>query len=560
MNEVIRATSEYLLAHLSHASRSYHLQSTQNPLRLILTHLHHSTISNIDRPSLCLSTRKELPCSYHALPTRSTRDTLGYTMFRANEGIQKILDIVERDHPETRETLVNLFNEANVTDILLPFPRSGLGLPSSIRDDAASLRNFIEAQTRVFPNYAVCPDNAVHDRKSQSRHYQVNSLDDVVDESEGYRNHYHLDSRGIMEKLNQDSDDEERIRSTYRGLGNMQHDSLEGTGGFGSVFRVKLRKQDLAMKLILRPRPQLPNDQPRKSSDAESLWPEMDHIGEPDQDGHRIGYPEKQQRSFEEEIHVLRIIRQLSPADKRLDSIRENHIVQIQAAFTDPQAFGIIISPVAFFNMEQLLDRISKGSSVHSDPDVTFEKGQLQKCLGCLAASVAFLHKSNIRHRDLKTKNVLIVPKTSSSNKADWQICLCDFATAVVAVKNGGPGDGADTERAAIHPKTPDYESPEKRLGLPRDMSEDMWHLGCIFLEIFLVIKGTTKERLKESLEEREARGDSELQLYGKASSQAAFKEWLDKLSSNPREPIDVVSTWIEDLLVSLSVGSCRKC
>lgn len=480
-------------------------------------------------------------------------------MFPANEGIQKILDIIARDHPETRETLVNLFDETNVTDILLPFPRSGLGLPSSIRNDAASLRNFIEEQTRVFPNYAMRPDNAVHDRDNQWNHYQVDSLDDVVDEFEGYRNHYHLDSRGIMEKLNQDSEDEERIRSTYKGLGNMQHDSLEGTGGFGSVFRVKIRNQDLAMKLILRRRPQLPNDQPRESSDAESAWPEMDHIGELGRDGHRIGYPEVQQRSFEEEIRVLRQIRELSPADKRLDSIRQNHIVQIQAAFTDPQAFGIVLSPVAFSNLDELLDRISKGSSARSDPDVKFEKGQLQRCLGCLAASVAFLHKSNIRHRDLKTKNVLIVPKPSSSNKAGWQICLCDFATAVVAVENGGPGGGADTERAAIHPRTRDYESPEKRLGLPRDISEDMWHLGCIFLEIFLVIKGTTKDRLKESLEEREARGDSELQLYGKASSQAAFKEWLEKLSSGSREPIDVVAIWIEDLLVSLFVVSSRK-
>lgn len=477
-------------------------------------------------------------------------------MFRANQGVQKILELIERDHPERPEILVNLFNEANITDVLLPFPGTGLGLPPRIRNDAASLKQFIEEQTRVFLNYSVHRGNAVHDRQDQSHHYQVDSLDDMVDESQGYLNHYHVGRKVIIEKLNLDAESEEHIRSIYRGR--RQHDSLEGRGGFGSVFRVKIGKQDLAMKLIVRSRPQPSNDDSRESSDAESFWPEMDHIGELGQDGRRISYPGKQQKSFEEEVSVLRQIRQLSPADKRLASIRKNHIVQIQAAFTDPQAFGIIISPVAFFNLEQLLDRISNsenGSFTRSDPKVTFEKSQLQRCLGCLVASVAFLHESNIRHRDLKPRNVLIVPRPSSSNKAGWQICLCDFATAVVAVENGGPGGGADTERAAIHPRTRDYESPEKRLGLPRDMSEDMWHIGCIFLEIFLVIKGSTRERLKDSLERREARGDSELQLYCRACSQATFKEWLNKLKSNRPEPIDVVITWIEDLLVSLSMG-----
>ncbi|KAK7718405.1 hypothetical protein SLS64_002359 [Diaporthe eres] len=96
---------------------------------------------------------------------------------------------------------------------------------------------------------------------------------------------------------------------------------------------------------------------------------------------------------------------------------------------------------------------------------------------------------------------------------------------------------------------TPDYKSPERRSGHPRTMSEDMWHLGCIFLEIFIVMKSTTRKALQEVFEDREAKRDTELQLYGKACSKDDFRKWLGERKSDSGEKIDFVIDWIEDLL-----------
>ncbi|KAK7725328.1 hypothetical protein SLS63_008191 [Diaporthe eres] len=413
-------------------------------------------------------------------------------------------------------------------------------------------QRFLKEQKRAFDTYPVQPGTLVKDQQGDLQHYRVQSFDAVVNDPQGYLNHCHVGSKVIMERyLSRNAEDEDTIVSTYRGRRHKQDNRLKGRGGFGSVFKVEISGVHLAMKLIVRPRSRRANNDLSISSgsDEESFWSEIKILGREGQHG-PIGYPDKQQKSFEDEVFVLRSIRKLPLPDRRLARIRENHIIEIRAAFTDPQAFGMLISPVAFFDLHTLLDRISdseKGSFSESDPAVTFERSQLLRCLGCLAASVAFLHKSNIRHRDLKPKNVLIVP--SDTNSVGWKICLCDFATAIIAPESGGPRRGADTERAVIHPMTPDYKSPERRSGHPRTMSEDMWHLGCIFLEIFIVMKSTTRKALQEVFEDREAKRDTELQLYGKACSKDDFRKWLGERKSDSGEKIDFVIDWIEDLL-----------
>ncbi|KAG6368546.1 hypothetical protein INS49_002758 [Diaporthe citri] len=470
------------------------------------------------------------------------------------QGVQKILMLIEGDLPERQRTLIDLFKKIRFTDILLPVPESGLGLPKQFDDRPADKQRFLKEQKWAFEIYPGQPGTVVKGHQGNSQHYRVDSLDAVVNDPQGYLNHYHVGSKVIMERyLGRNAEDEDTIVSTYRGRRHKQDNQLKGRGGFGSVFQVKIRGVHLAMKLIVRPRSRRPNNDPSSSSgsDDESFWSEQKIVGREGQHG-PIGYPDKQQKSFEDEVFVLQSIGKLPLADRRLARIRENHIIEIRAAFTDPQAFGVLLSPVAFFNLQTLLDRISdseKGSFSESDPAVTFERSQLPRCLGCLAASVAFLHKSKIRHRDLKPKNVLIVP--SDTNSVGWKICLCDFATAIIAPESGGPRRGADTERAVIHPWTRDYKSPERHFGLPRTMSEDMWHLGCIFLEVFIVIKGTTRKALQEIFEEREAKRDTELQLYGMTCSKDKFRKWLGERKSDSGETIDFVIDWIEDLLLA---------
>lgn len=243
------------------------------------------------------------------------------------------------------------------------------------------------------------------------------------------------------------------------------------------------------MKRILRPK--APQD------DLHPFWDALAHIGEGD---NRAIYPDKQQRHFEAEVKILRRICGIPTQEPRWKKLREDHSIKIRVSFADPITFGILLSPVAFFSLERLLGELSneKTYSVthpeESNSRIIFTRDQLLGCIGCLASSVLFLHEFNIRHKDLKTGNLLVYPSTEGGT--GWKICLCDFATAYDYSDN--PESRGLTTNDVFQPISNHVRAPEAFNEIARDISEDMWYLGCIFLEILLVSNDKTQADLLE--------------------------------------------------------------
>ncbi|GAA6046767.1 hypothetical protein JCM3770_005633 [Rhodotorula araucariae] len=90
-----------------------------------------------------------------------------------------------------------------------------------------------------------------------------------------------------------------------------------------------------------------------------------------------------------------------------------------------------------------------------------------------IARALAYLHSKNCMHRDLKGENLLV-----TSNE---RLKACDFGLARVA-----PGGGTEDEawRRLTYCGTDGYMSPEILLGLPFDLSTDVFSLGVLFIEI----------------------------------------------------------------------------
>lgn len=458
--------------------------------------------------------------------------------FNGLELIRPILEAVGveasgADSIVRKQRLLDEFTKARITDVLIPFPKSGMGLPSRLRDEPAELSRFNEAQGRLVELSGSC-------------------LDDALEEPDGYEKHFHLSDQVVpMHYFGMSADVEVSVWDDKT----CSKQRL-GSGGFGMVFNVP-KKQDLemnrshnktvALKLVVR----------ATGNKEHPPWKWIAHVGE----GEDASYPDSQQKSFQAEVEILRKIRRISAQESKWNKLKKDHIVKIRTSFTTHEAFGILLSPVAFCSLEKLLQMLSESANesiTFAHPDEPnkkttflrdiFHKDELAGCVGCLASSVGFLHKSNIRHKDLKTGNVLVYP--SKEDHIEWKICLCDFATASDYSDN--PDSLGLTKDDVIRPRSRHIDAPEITLNAPRTIAEDMWHLGCMFLEILLASRNKTKEDLlKLAIPERESSLPPDiLQLYHRKFPREALGTWLDGLESNSAEAVNLVIEWVKDLMV----------
>lgn len=386
-----------------------------------------------------------------------------------HELVEEIIDDINPDPDGTIPDLKTIFvSQANITDVLLPFPADGKGLPSKLRGSELA-RRFCARQSKHL--------------------HKEDDIDAAIKGDNLER--LHLDE-GIIDR---------HLRPEE--LGGTNHSTVY-------AVRTKTRGQpiEIAVKKVSRP-----HLKPK-------AW--LDHVGE----GNRNKYPDPHQDFFVRERDTLTKLRP-KPHEKNdwhLARIRDDHIISIMSSFTDPSYFGLFLSPLGLCNLDTLLREYegNMGSSEMLLCGRSVAQDKVQKwlfgCFGCLAAAVLFLHRSGLRHRDLKPKNIIIY----DSGLGELKVCVIDFETA----KKFEPGTGADT---AGQPQvfTEDYLSPEKATNRPRTEKEDMYHLGRIFLEILIPLTGRKLGELKAKLQKDGDPRDEYLQVDKKFLKWSEFEHWL---------------------------------
>jgi serine/threonine protein kinase len=224
-------------------------------------------------------------------------------------------------------------------------------------------------------------------------------------------------------------------------------------------------------------------------------------------------------RTFRKDKLVLQaFVKELSS----LKRLSHRHLVSLVASYTDKRFVALIMSPVADCNMETLL---AQSSSAH--PARPF----LRSFFGCLTTALGYLHDNRIRHKDIKPSNILI--------KHD-QVYLTDFGTVLDWSELG------NSTTATAPPTTPRYCAPEVMMYMERNSSSDIWSLGCVFLEMWTVVRQGEVEALRTHMM---STGTHTKEYH---ANPTGYLSWIEKLRHAPGPSVDTEpSTWISNMLLS---------
>ncbi|KAN0114727.1 hypothetical protein V8E51_004271 [Hyaloscypha variabilis] len=153
-----------------------------------------------------------------------------------------------------------------------------------------------------------------------------------------------------------------------------------------------------------------------------------------------------------------------------LKTVNHHHCVKLVGSYTDPVYLGLIMDPVADCDLGRFLAEASTNND---------KKSLLRGYFGCLASALQYLHERQIRHRDIKPPNILV---------KGYTVYLADFGIALDWSEMTRGTTTADTA------KSPIYCAPEVAKSEPRAQSADIWSLGCVFVEMVSVLKGSSVE------------------------------------------------------------------
>ena len=163
-----------------------------------------------------------------------------------------------------------------------------------------------------------------------------------------------------------------------------------------------------------------------------------------------------------------------------MEKLTHQHIIQVLFWLKDSDkvTYSIFMNPVADYTLFTLLERRSDRISL---PET--DHSRILSWFGCLLDALAFAHRLNIIHRDIKPTNILI---------KDNRVYLADFGLA----KDFTSEESSQTTNDTVH-GTSVYRAPEVRPGSSRGRPADIFALGCVFSEMITILHGRSSEAFR---------------------------------------------------------------
>jgi hypothetical protein len=205
--------------------------------------------------------------------------------------------------------------------------------------------------------------------------------------------------------------------------------------------------------------------------------------------------------------------------------LQHAHIVRVIGTYTLRKDLAILLYPAAETDLDAYMDGLL------DDPDMSFSLASSEEFsesatrtmmtfFGCLSNAIAFIHERNVKHMDIKPKNILVRRTNGGLNK----VYIADFGIAR-SYKNA-----ADAETDSPVSFTRTYAAPEVVLQDRRGFSADIFSLGCVFVEMMATLRSLSKD----ACDERQAL----LQLRQTNSGSSAYyvninvvRQWCNRIA-----------------------------
>ncbi|KAF3004394.1 hypothetical protein E8E13_010108 [Curvularia kusanoi] len=202
------------------------------------------------------------------------------------------------------------------------------------------------------------------------------------------------------------------------------------------------------------------------------------------------------------------------------------HMIQSFGTYTQQRDLGILLYPVASCDLEIFFEDVEafctsqadddqkarlKDVGYTLDPTAKYKAWPIYTQIGCLVTALAYLHSERIRHKDIKPSNILL--KRGKLFLSDFGLAR-DFSKDAQSVTQTGGG-------------TPIYFAPEVAALEYAGRAADVFSLGCVLLEIFILHRDGSFDRLNENRKEDQRAFHANLENVDK---------WL------PPEHMDVMS------------------
>jgi len=240
----------------------------------------------------------------------------------------------------------------------------------------------------------------------------LDNEDGSDDEAEKRKSVENLNPQSGVEHGTHEEESDENFYVQYSDL-QIDYEDMIGKGGFSNVYKGTFRGNTVAVKEML---------------------------------------------GFDNEFVRNLILREINS----LRNCRHENIVKLLAVCDADEGLFLVTEMVHGGDLRQLLKNSNVVLDAKTKLSITYD----------ITKAVNYLHSNALLHRDLKSKNVLIVPNT---NKA----ILCDFGFA-----REHTHDVRSATPLTIKVGTDEWMSPEVLLGEEYDFSADVWSFGNVMYEI----------------------------------------------------------------------------
>tara|TARA_R110002003_G_scaffold52_20_gene4500 strand:- start:2621 stop:4060 length:1440 start_codon:yes stop_codon:yes gene_type:complete len=258
---------------------------------------------------------------------------------------------------------------------------------------------------------------------------------------------------------------------------------------------------------------------------------------------------------------------------EHLHRLQHAHILRVVGTYTHRKDLAILLYPVAPWNLDEFMDELlDTDSRVNADvlQFGTWRNRTAAKALrisfGCLTHALAFIHSKNVKHMDIKPKNILIRPMNPSYSS--YKIYIADFGIA----RSYKSANDAETDSPISFTRT--YAAPEVVQQDTRGFSADIFSLGCVFLEMLatLVSKPSRNERQSLSDIRTSSSRDSSYHanldaiqawyqhLFGAGVPDAGMPEDIFYLVPRMIEHLPDQRPAVTELSAKLSTLHCSRC